>query len=202
MAARFKVALTRGVASSFAKALSRTPSPLSVEHARAQNQRYVQAISKYVSKVVEVPSLDDTPDCCFIEDTAVAVGSTVLLTTPGALSRRAEVSGVEEALRSLKPFVERIVKMEDYHAKADNADATMDGGDVLYTGRHCFVGLSSRTNHHGLEALKELLGPALPGGKESVFGFEVVDDLHLKCVVTHAGNNQLAVNNSDGGRLF
>lgn len=32
-------------------------------------------------------------------------------------------------------------------------EATLDGGDVLYTGKHLFVGLSHRTNEKGAEVL-------------------------------------------------
>lgn len=32
-------------------------------------------------------------------------------------------------------------------------EATLDGGDVLYTGKHLFVGLSKRTNKRGAECL-------------------------------------------------
>lgn len=31
--------------------------------------------------------------------------------------------------------------------------ATLDGGDVLYTGKHLFVGLSLRTNQRGADVL-------------------------------------------------
>lgn len=32
-------------------------------------------------------------------------------------------------------------------------EATLDGGDVLYTGKHIFVGLSHRTNQRGADVL-------------------------------------------------
>jgi dimethylargininase len=34
--------------------------------------------------------------------------------------------------------------------------ATLDGGDVLYTGEHLFVGLSHRTNQRGADVLKKV----------------------------------------------
>ena len=36
-------------------------------------------------------------------------------------------------------------------------DGTVDGGDVLYTGRHIFVGMSVRTNSQGIETLRRVL---------------------------------------------
>lgn len=34
--------------------------------------------------------------------------------------------------------------------------ATLDGGDVLFTGKHLFVGLSHRTNQRGADVLIEV----------------------------------------------
>ena len=48
-----------------------------------------------------------------------------------------------------------IIEMKDF------ADATLDGGDVLFTGRHVFVGLSSRTNKAGVDVLRRSFPLAL-----------------------------------------
>ena len=50
----------------------------------------------------------------------------------------------------------------------------MDGGDVLFTGREFFVGLSSRTNKEGIEFLAKTFSkyPVTPverGGKGKIF---------------------------------
>ena len=36
-----------------------------------------------------------------------------------------------------------------------NVNATLDGGDVLFTGREFFVGISNRTNEAGAQALAD-----------------------------------------------
>lgn len=36
-------------------------------------------------------------------------------------------------------------------------EATLDGGDVLYTGTHLFVGLSRRTNQRGADVLNKVI---------------------------------------------
>lgn len=51
--------------------------------------------------------------------------------------------------------------------------ARMDGGDVLFTGREFFVGLSSRTNKEGIEFLAKTFSkyPVTPverGGKGKI----------------------------------
>jgi len=54
----------------------------------------------------------------------------------------------------------------------------MDGGDVLFTGRHVFVGLSNRTNTEGFQQLKDWLHPV------PVFGIPLkTAALHLKSVI-------------------
>lgn len=54
----------------------------------------------------------------------------------GHESRRGETVAVKEALEKLPGL--KVVEM--------TAPARMDGGDVLFTGREFFVGLSERTN--------------------------------------------------------
>ena len=50
--------------------------------------------------------------------------------------------------------------------------AHLDGGDVLFTGRHVFVGLSSRTNMLGCEVLRKSFPPGVP-----IVPVQVVDNL-------------------------
>ncbi len=55
---------------------------------------------------------------------------------------------------------------------------TLDGGDVLFTGRELFVGLSSRTNEEGARALGTIF-PHVP-----LHTIRVAGALHLKSVAT------------------
>ena len=97
-----------------------------------------------IELVACLPTDEDLPDCVFVEDTAIVIGDTVLITCPGAVSRRAETKEIE------KHFLEthmKVVCME--------APAHVDGGDVLFTGREIFVGLSNRSNKEGVEEIKK-----------------------------------------------
>ncbi|KJE91936.1 dimethylarginine dimethylaminohydrolase 1, variant 1 [Capsaspora owczarzaki ATCC 30864] len=121
------------------------------------------------------------------QDTAVVIGATAVITQPGAPSRRPETRPVRDVLSGLGLT---IVDMS-----AVNPDALTDGGDVLFTGRELFVGLSKRTNAAGLEVLKstfEVLG--VP-----VYGVSVIEGLHLKSVVTFADTDVLVVANNRAG---
>lgn len=50
------------------------------------------------------------------------------------------------------PAIKKIVHMHDI-----DAEATLDGGDVLYTGKHLLVGLSHRTNQRGADVLEKVM---------------------------------------------
>lgn len=71
-------------------------------------------------------------------------------------------------------------------------DAKIDGGDVLWTGREILVGLSSRTNQKGLDAVKE----AFPGFP--VTGIEVSGPLHLKTLISLCGKDTLCASIETG----
>lgn len=148
----FSRALVRGLSPDFAASALRSDAgaPIDGTLAAAQHSAYVSALRSLLPEggVTELVAENGCPDSCFIEDTAVVVGARALLTSPGAPSRRAEVGKVAEALAAA-----------NIKAATCPPGATLDGGDVLYTGREFFVGLSSRTNAAGAAAL----GAAFPG---------------------------------------
>lgn len=94
------------------------------EKALVQKQYLYNAFERLGLQIVTLPS-DNHPDSTFIEDTAVVIDNTALITNPGAVSRRAEVDRVREYLSSLKQF-----EMPPW----DISDGFLDGGDVLFTG--------------------------------------------------------------------
>jgi len=116
--------------------------------AEAQHAAYVDALRTVIPQVIELPADPDSPDCCFIEDTAVVVGDVALITRTGAESRRGELASTALALQGQGLQVVHVA-----------VPARLDGGDVLFTGREFFVGLSSRTNSAGVAAV----AAAFPG---------------------------------------
>jgi dimethylargininase len=170
--------LTRPLPRSFAAAAlsrhSRDAAPIDQSRAEAQHADYVAALREAAPDAVfvEAPAADDLPDCVFVEDIALAVPGGVMFTTPGAVSRQAEVEGVRSALlrAGLKPC-----------GALSPAD-TLDGGDVLSLGGLGFlVGRSRRTTPGAARALAEASG--LPAVLVPVPG----DELHLKSALTWAG---------------
>ena len=127
---------------------------------------------------MRLPSAPELPDGVFVEDTALVLDELAVITRPGAASRRPETDSVAAALEPFRPL-QRI-----------GGPGTLDGGDVLRTGRSLFVGLSGRTTREGAAELARLVRPA---------GYEVQivpvqGCLHLKSAVTEVGDGTLLIN--------
>ncbi|XP_069837651.1 N(G),N(G)-dimethylarginine dimethylaminohydrolase 1 isoform X4 [Dendropsophus ebraccatus] len=127
---------------------------------------------------------ESLPDCPFVEDMAIACEGTALITRPGAQSRRKEVEAVKKALQDLQM---NVVEMTD-------ENATLDGGDVLFTGREFFVGLSKRTNQRGAEILADTFKDY------AVSTVPVCDYLHLKSFCSMAGPNLIVIGSSEAAQ--
>jgi len=169
-------ALVRAVPASFADALcaSAPAAPIDVALAREQHAAYRAALAACGVAVDMLPADDACPDCVFVEDTAVVVGATALVTCPGAPSRRAETAAVAAALARHLEVVEM------------RSPATLDGGDVMRVGDTLYVGRSARTNAAGIAQLADTF-PAL-----RVVAVELpAHVLHLKCVCSPLGDTRI-----------
>jgi dimethylargininase len=105
-----------------------------------------------------------------VEDTALLLDGHAVILRPGAASRASET---ESTATGVRPRF-KVHRLEHGH---------VDGGDVLRIGKKLHVGLSTRTDAEGIDALREAVRP---------IGFEVVeaslkDCLHLKTGATIAG---------------
>jgi len=79
--------------------------------------------------------------------------------------------------------------------EVNDPNATLDGGDVLFTGREYFVGISPRTNEAGARAVAETF-PEYP-----VTPIVVPKNLlHLKSCMSMAGPNIICVGSSPEAR--
>lgn len=176
------VAFARDIPDSFENALaqhSQATEPMSMELAREQHADYVKVLRRHIP-VLCLPALEDCPDCVFVEDTAVVVGNRAVITNPGHPTRRGEVETIKRVLQELG------VELIDMRNVSDKA--ICDGGDVLYTERHLFVGMSDRTNRAAAKVLEDafdvetVLVPAVIQGDQV---------LHLKSAVTHIDERTL-----------
>jgi dimethylargininase len=161
----------RRVPDSFVGCVTRRPPvpPLYPALARGQQEAYRACLEEGGFAVVMLAADEAYPDCAFVEDTAVVLEESALITRPGHPSRRGEVGPVAGALAALGLGLTRL-----------EAPATLDGGDVLRVGRRLFVGESGRSNDAGRAALERFAAP---------LGFRVLPVpargvLHLKSAAT------------------
>jgi dimethylargininase len=162
-------ALVREIPDSFTRALSARGASSSIDVALAREQHALYREALQSSQTIVVPADEESPDCVFVEDTAVILGNhhKAILTRPGAPSRQRETSAIASALA---PYLD-LLRME--------APATLDGGDVMYLKGRFYVARSARTNADGIEMLRHWCGrdAVLPVGLPTGV-------LHLKCVVS------------------
>jgi dimethylargininase len=143
-----------------------------------QHESYCRLLRRCGAKVCTLDVNRDSPDCVFIEDTALVLDEVAVLASMGAEARRGEPAGIEPDLRE-----HREVHRVEWPAK-------LEGGDVLPVGRTLLVGLSSRTNSAGVHALQSIV---------SRYGYRVSPALvhgclHLKTACTALPDNSLLVN--------
>jgi len=163
--------------------------PLCMERARQQHAQYVTALRKIVP-VLSLPPLENHPDCSFVEDTVVAIHQRAVITRMGHASRRGEVDSIRTVLEQLGM---KVVDMRE----SSHDTATCDGGDVLFTGQHLFVGLSNRTSAQGAQFLANafsdqdtiVVPPVIQGDQV----------LHLKSAVTHMDECTLVAPSGSAG---
>ncbi|KAK7889898.1 hypothetical protein WMY93_025458 [Mugilogobius chulae] len=176
-------AVVRGIPASLAtEALRSSQSEVDLDKAHQEHAEYVEVLRTRLGlEVVELPADEALPDCVFVEDAAVVCGDTALISRPGADSRRGETEAMKDALKKLDL---NIVEMTD-------ENATLDGGDVLFTGQEFFVGLSKRTNQKGAEILADAFKDY------AVSTVAVTEGLHLKSFCSMGGPGLILIGSSE-----
>jgi len=163
-------ALTREVSSRIAECeltfIDRQP--IDFDRAVQQHRYYQELLRGLGVNVLQIPADDDCPDCCFLEDTALVLDELAVVTRPGSEAKRQEVGGVATVIKQHR----EVVQIE--------APATLEGGDVLRIVRDLFVGVTSRTNREGIEALRKHVEPY----GYRVHSVVVSGALHLKSACT------------------
>jgi dimethylargininase len=181
--------IVREPSASFRDALSSHPQreQINPDRAIAQHRAFVAALAAAGLDVVPLPPEPALPDGPFVSDMLVALpraddpdGPTALLvvTRPGAPSRRGEVASVAARAQELAPDVEVIEVQEA---------GTLEGGDVVVFGDRVAIGVSGRTNVCGAGQLALAAGSV--GYRASLC--PVTDRLHLASAVTPLGPRRL-----------
>ncbi len=113
---------------------------------RAEHEEYCRALAACGLTVHRLPALEQYPDSVFVEDPALVFPEVAVLLPAAAEGRRGEAEHLADTLG-------RFCRLE----RID--DGFVDGGDILVIGRQVLVGLSSRTDRQGCDALARILNP-------------------------------------------
>jgi dimethylargininase len=143
-----------------------------------QHGRYIKALETCGLTVTVMDADDRYPDSMFIEDTALLMPRCAIVTHPGAESRRGEVGAVATQLHEFYNDVDSI-----------KSPGTVDAGDIMMVGEHCYVGLSERTNSDGAAQMVDFLQASGYSGST----VSISESLHLKSSVSFLENNNLVV---------
>ena len=176
------LAITRAVspAVAYCELTHRLREPIDLDLVVLQHGMYEVALRDLGCDVEQLPADATMPDAMFVEDAAIVLDEVAIITRPGAASRRDETREVERALARHRTTM-RI-----------EAPGTMDGGDVLVVGRRIFVGLTTRTNTAGVDAMRAVVEPM----GYAVRGVRVQGCLHLKSAATALSDDAVLVNPS------
>lgn len=143
-----------------------------------QHAAYCQTLRQMGVAVEVLPPEEAFPDSVFIEDNAVILDELAVVTSMGMPSRQGEPA-------LLLPVLARHRRLVTI-----SPPATIEGGDVLRVGKRLYVGVSTRTNRAGVEALRAIAEP---------LGYEVTPIgtracLHLKTACASLDEETLLVN--------
>ncbi|MEP1933140.1 MAG: arginine deiminase family protein [Roseibium sp.] len=114
---------------------------------RDEHALYVEALKAAGLTVDVLPTLEDYPDSCFVEDPAFCLPEGAIQLRPGAASRKGE--GVE-IRAALEARFDKVVELP--------GNGHVDGGDILMLDDVILIGLSARTDREGANTLAALLG--------------------------------------------
>lgn len=146
------------------------------ELAMKQHSSYIRALRSCGVEVTILEADENFPDSTFVEDVALLTSHCAIITRPGAISRRDEISLIDSVLQEHFSNIERI-----------EAPGTLEAGDVMMVGSHFYIGLSERTNVYGASQLMEILQKY--GMTGSMVELEKM--LHLKTGVSYLEQNNL-----------
>jgi dimethylargininase len=141
-----------------------------------QHNEYIAALEKCGLNVLVLPPVEDYPDSTFVEDVALIAGDAVIITRPGAPSRRGETALIKSDLERIFNHIEQVL-----------TPGTVEGGDILRVGAHYYIGLSERTNPEGANQVITFLNRY--GFSGSVV--KLKEMLHLKTGLAYLENNNL-----------
>ena len=144
---RFTHAITRKPAASITNGLRAvdTGTP-DLAILQSHHAAYIATLRATGATVVELEALPAYPDSVFVEDTALCLPQGAIIMRPGAPTRLGEAAEMAPHLHALYTTVAQIT-----------GPGTIEGGDILVTGREILVGQSARTDAAGIAELRAIV---------------------------------------------
>lgn len=143
-----------------------------------QHDFYIETLKKCGVEVTILEAEEKYPDSCFVEDVALCTTKCVIITNPGAPTRKGEEV---EMVGVLKKFYKNIEYIK--------APGTCEAGDIMMVQDTFYIGLSARTNEEGARQMIEILNKYELKG--CMVPLEKV--LHLKTGLSYIENNNLLI---------
>lgn len=176
----FKNVIVRTPSRSLVNGITAHPDLGKPDYAKAleQHRHYVETLGKCGVEIHILDAMEEFPDSCFVEDTAVCTPGFAMITSPGAESRKGEEKHI---IGELEKFYDDLQYVK--------APGTLEGGDVMMVGDRYYIGLSDRTNRDGAEQFTAALESH---GYKGII-VEQSDLLHLKTGMSYIGDNKLLI---------
>ena len=152
------------------------------ERANEEMNNFIAILRMLNVDVIELcPDETLSYDSVFIGDAAITINGLALLCRP---------RGRQNEINEIKQIIKRELNLPII--EINDESALLNGGDVLWTGREIFVGLSNETNEAGARAV----AAAFPEFSVTPVKVPPKDNLRLKSFVTMAGPDILCANKS------
>lgn len=138
---------------------------IDINQACKQHHDFVKLMRNHNIEVIELEPEESFNEQVFTRDIGVCIGEKVIVSNMGNEVREGEEKLLQAILQQENASWEKI------------SNGTIEGGDIIVDGDKVWVGMSDRTNHHGVENLQTLL----PG--HHVTAVPIKEEyLHLDCV--------------------
>ncbi|MEK7279766.1 MAG: arginine deiminase family protein [Nitrospirota bacterium] len=179
------IGIVRGPGRNYKDCLRTKKVEIDTDRAIEQHKIYAQTLSELGIDLVRLSPLEEFPDSCFVEDTAVIIGDIAIICRLKPASRSGEEEEIGKLLKEHK---------EVLHIRRP---AFLEGGDLLVTHDKVYIGRSGRSDDNGISQLRDILREG-----RNVIPVDIEDALHLKSVCTLIDEDTLLIREGSGCKGF
>jgi len=179
------IGIVRGPGRSYKDCLRKKKIEIDADRAIEQHRLYAQTLSELGIELVRLNPLEEFPDSCFVEDTAVIIGDMAIICRLKPASRSGEEDGIGKLLKEYK---------EVFHIRKP---AFLEGGDLLVTHDKVYIGRSGRSDDNSISQLRDIFGE-----DRDLIPVDIYDALHLKSVCTLIDEETLLIREGSGSKGF